>query len=409
MKKFTRWLVSKLIKDHRRVNDLKVRARYGNLEGWTSIVINLLLFAVKITIGLSIKSVALIADAVHTLADSVTSVVIIIGFKIAKKPSDKEHPFGHGRTESVATLIVSVLLFIAGFELLEESIRSILKPQESTASLNVILIIAGTIVIKELMARFSYQLGDMIDSQALKADALHHRTDVFATGLVVVALIASHFGFRRVDGIMGALVSLIIFYSAYAIAREAVNPLLGEAPLDETIMEIDRLAKTFDGVLGVHDIIYHKYGQTIIVSLHIEVADKGSAFDLHELSETVEEAIGEKIGGMVIAHIDPINMDHPQYRAIEREIKKIISKDQRIGSFHDLRIIGSALDKCSAVFDIVLEKDVDEQDRYDIVRSIRERVAEKFPGMKTAIRVDPSFAYSVKDQKALSGKGGQKT
>ena len=407
MKKFTRWLVLKSIKDHQNVNDLKVRARYGNLEGWTSIVINLLLFAVKITIGLSIKSVALIADAIHTLADSVTSVVIIIGFKIAKKPSDKEHPFGHGRTESVVTLIVSVLLFIAGFELLKESIQSIVRPQESTASLNVILIIAGTIIIKELMARFSYQLGDIIDSQALKADALHHRTDVFATGLVVVALIASHFGFRSVDGIMGALVSLIIFYSAYVIAREAVNPLLGEAPSDETIIEIDRLAKTFDGVLGVHDIIYHKYGQTIIVSLHIEVSDKGSAFDLHELSETVEEAIGQKIGGIVIAHIDPINMDHPQYYAIEREIKKIISRDQRVDSFHDLRIIGGALDKCSAVFDIVLEKDTDEQGLYDIVRSVRERVAEKFAGMKTAIRVDPSFVYSVKDQKALSEKGGQ--
>lgn len=407
MKKFTRWLVLKSIKDHQNVNDLKVRARYGNLEGWTSIVINLLLFAVKITIGLSIKSVALIADAIHTLADSVTSVVIIIGFKIAKKPSDKEHPFGHGRTESVVTLIVSVLLFIAGFELLKESIQSIVRPQESTASLNVILIIAGTIIIKELMARFSYQLGDIIDSQALKADALHHRTDVFATGLVVVALIASHFGFRSVDGIMGALVSLIIFYSAYAIAKEAVNPLLGEAPSDETIMEIDRLAKTFDGVLGVHDIIYHKYGQAIIVSLHIEVSGKGSAFELHELSETVEEAIGQKIGGLVVAHIDPINRDHPQYHAIDREIKEIISKDQRVGSFHDLRIIGCALDKCSVVFDIVLEKDADEQDRYDIVRSIREKVAEKFPGMKTAIRVDPSFVYSVKDQKALSGKGGQ--
>ena len=395
MKRFTRWLVSKSIKDHQNINDIKVRARYGNLEGWTSIVINLLLFAVKITIGLSIKSVALIADAVHTLADSVTSVVIIIGFKIAKKPSDKEHPFGHGRTESVAALIVSVLLFIAGFELLEESIRSIVKPQESTASLNVILIITGTIIIKELMARFSYQLGDIIDSQTLKADALHHRTDVFATGLVVVALIASHFGFRGVDGIMGALVSLIIFYSAYSIAKEAVNPLLGEAPSDETIMEIDSLAKTFDGVLGVHDIIYHKYGQTIIVSLHIEVSDKGSAFDLHELAETVEEAIGQKIGGVVIAHIDPINMDHPQYHAIKQEIEEIVSKDKRVSSFHDLRIIGCALDKCSVVFDIVLEKSADEQDRYDIVRSIRERVGEKFPGMKTAVRVDPKFVYSV--------------
>jgi len=394
MKRFTRWLVSKSIKDYQNVNDLKVRARYGTLEGWTSIVINILLFAVKIKIGLSIKSVALIADAIHTLADSLTSVVVIIGFKIAKRPSDKEHPFGHGRTESVATLIVSVLLFIAGFELLQKSIHSIVRPQESTASLSVILIIAGTIIIKELMARFSYQLGDIIDSQALRADALHHRTDVFATGLVVVALIASHFGFHRVDGIMGAFVSLIIFYSAYAIAKEAVSPLLGEAPSEETLMEIDRLANSFEGVLGVHDIIYHEYGQTIIVSLHIEVSEKGSAVELHELSETVEEAIGQKIGGTVVVHIDPINMDHSKYHAIERKIEEIISKDQRVSSFHDLRIIGYALDKYKVVFDIVLEKDADEQDRYDIVRSIRERVEGEFPGMKTAVKVDPKFAYT---------------
>ena len=397
MKKFTRWLVSKSIRDYQSVNDLKVRTRYGTLEGWTSIVVNILLFAVKIIIGLSIKSVALIADAIHTLADCATSVVVIIGFKIAQKPSDREHPFGHGRMESIATLIVSVLLFIAGFELMEKSIHSIAKPEESTASLSMILIIAGTIIIKELMARFSYQLGDIIDSQTLKADALHHRTDAITTGLVVVALIASHFGFHKVDGIMGAFVSLVIFYSAYDIAKEAISPLLGEAPSDETIMEIDRLADAFDGVLGVHDIIYHKYGQTIIVSLHIEVSGKETAVDLHELSEAVEEEIGQKIGGTVIAHIDPINVDHPKYHAIEREIKEIISKDQRVSSFHDLRIIGCDVDKCEAVFDIVLEKDADEQERYDTVQSIREALGASFSGMKISIKVQPKFAYSLKD------------
>lgn len=186
MRKFTRWIVVKVIKNHQNINDLKVRARYGALEGWASIVINILLFVIKLLIGLSIKSVSLIADAVHTLADSATSVVVIIGFKMAKKPADKEHPFGHGRMESVATLIVSVLLFIAGAELLEKSIHSTARPQASTAPLGVILLIVGTIIIKELMSRFSYELGKIIDSQILKADALHHRSDVIATGLVVL-------------------------------------------------------------------------------------------------------------------------------------------------------------------------------------------------------------------------------
>jgi len=395
MRKFTRWIAVKLIKNHQNINDLKVRARYGALEGWSSIVINILLFVIKITIGLSIKSVSLIADAVHTLADSATSVVVIIGFKIAKKPSDKEHPFGHGRMESVAALVVSVLLFIAGAELLEKSIHYIARPQASTASLGVILLIVGTIIIKELMSRFSYQLAEIIDSQALKADALHHRSDVIATSLVVLALIASHFGYNRIDGVMGILVSLIIWYSAYSIAKEAINPLLGEAPSKETLKQIESLARTHPGVLGVHDIVFHKYGQTGVISLHIEVSDKGSAFKLHELSEAVEEEIGRKIGGMVTAHIDPLNKEHPQYEAIAQRIKVIISEDQRVSSFHDLRIVGCDVDRCRVVFDIALEEDADEQESHDIVRSIQERFKDEFPEMKTVIKAEPKFAYNL--------------
>ena len=395
MKKFTRWISVKLIKNHQRINDLKVRAQYGVLEGWTSIILNTILFVVKILVGLSINSVSLIADAVHTLADSATSVVVIIGFKIARKPSDKEHPFGHGRMESVATLIVSVLLFVAGVELLEGSIHSIITPQTSTASFGVILLIIGTIIIKELMARFSYELGDIIDSQALKADALHHRSDVIATGLVVVALIASRFEYNRIDGIMGVFVSLIIFYSAYAIAKEAINPLLGEAPSREKIKEIEGLAKSYNGVSGVHDIIFHKYGQTSITSLHIEVSDKDSATTLHELAEAVEETISKKTGGMVIIHVDPINKEHPQYDAIAHTIKDIISEDKRIYSFHDLRIVGCKLNKCSVLFDIVLEQEADEQETYDIIQSVQEGFKSKFPEIQSVIKAEPKYAYSV--------------
>lgn len=360
-----------------------------------SIVINILLFVIKLLIGLSIKSVSLIADAVHTLADSATSVVVIIGFKMAKKPADKEHPFGHGRMESVASLIVSVLLFIAGAELLEKSIHSIAQPQTSTASLGVIFLIVGTIIIKELMSRFSYELGEIIDSQALKADALHHRSDVIATGLVVVALIALRFGYNRIDGVMGIFVSLIIWYSAYSIAKEAINPLLGEAPSKETLKEIEKIAKTHSGVLGIHDIIFHKYGQTGVISLHIEVSDKESALKLHELSEAVEEEIGRKIGGMVIAHIDPLNKEHPQYEAIAQTIKESISEDRWVSSFHDLRIVGRDVDKCKVVFDIALEEDADEQESYDIIHSVQEKFKDEFPEMKTVIKAEPKFAYNL--------------
>lgn len=392
---FTHWIVAKLIRNHRNVNDLKVRAQYGALEGWTSIVINVVLFAIKVFVGFSIKSIALIADAAHTLADSATSIVVIIGFKMARKPSDKEHPFGHGRMESVAALVVSVLLFMVGIELLEKSIIAVIHPKSSTAPLWVILLVLATIIIKELMARFSYQLAEIIDSQALKADALHHRTDAITTVLVVVALIVTRFGYNYIDGVMGALVSLIIFYSAYWIAKAAIDPLLGQAPSKETIKQIEKTAMSCEGVLGVHDIIFHKYGQTSIISLHIEVSDKDSAFRLHALSENVQNSITQKMGAMAVVHIDPINKEHPQYEQIAQSIKQIISEDKRINSFHELRIIGSIVNNCKVVFDIALEEDTDEQETCDIIRSITEKFKNSFPEMKPVIKAEPKYAYNL--------------
>lgn len=394
MKKLTHWTVARFIKNHQEINYLKVRARYGALEGWVSIVGNTLLFAIKLIAGLSIGSVSLIADAVHTLSDSATSVVVIIGFKMAKKPSDREHPFGHGRMEFVATLIVSVLLFIAGVELLEKSIHSIIHPQAVTASVGIILIIAGTILAKELMSRFSYELGEMIDSKTLKADALHHRTDAVSTVLVVVALVASRFGVNRIDGIMGVFVALIIFYSGYEIAKGAVSSLLGEAPSRETIEEIARLARKHEGVLGVHDIVVHEYGQTRLISLHIEVFDKENASRLHELSEAIEDEVGRKMNGKVVVHVDPINKDHPEYDVIEQTIRKIISEDNRVHSFHELRIVGCDVNRCNVIFEIAIEEDADEQETYDIIHYIRERFKKRFPEMKTVIKAEPKYAYT---------------
>jgi cation diffusion facilitator family transporter len=394
MKKLTHWTVAKFIKNHQEINYLKVRARYGALEGWVSIVGNTLLFAIKLIAGLSIGSVSLIADAVHTLSDSATSVVVIIGFKMAKKPSDREHPFGHGRMEFVATLIVSVLLFIAGVELLEKSIHSIIHPQAVTASVGIILIIAGTILAKELMSRFSYELGEMIDSKTLKADALHHRSDAVSTVLVVVALVASRFGVNRIDGIMGVFVALIIFYSGYEIAKGAVSSLLGEAPSRETIEEIARLARKHEGVLGVHDIVVHEYGQTRLISLHIEVFDKENASRLHELSEAIEDEVGRKMNGKVVVHVDPINKDHPEYDVIEQTIRKIISEDNRVHSFHELRIVGCDVNRCNVIFEIALEEDADEQETYDIIHYIQEKFKKRFPEMKTVIKAEPKYAYT---------------
>ncbi|MBU0718180.1 MAG: cation-efflux pump [Planctomycetes bacterium] len=395
MRKFTRWIAARFIPDHENINDLQVRARYGALEGWVSVVINNALFVLKLVIGLAINSVSVVADAVHTLTDSATSVILIIGFKLAKKPSDRDRPFGYGRMESVATLTLAVLLVVSGIELLKSSIHGMLHPSTPSASLGIIMLITATIVVKELMTRFANELGDLIDSQALKADAVHHRSDAITTGLVVVALIASQRGYAWVDGAMGLVLSLVIAYSGFAIAREAINPLLGEAPSRDTLKGIEKAAEQHNGVLGVHDIIYHKYGMTTIISLHIEISDKESVIEAHELSEAVEEDIARITGGTVIVHADPINRDHPKYESIAETIKEIVSADQRVHSFHDLRLIGRDLDKCNVVFEVALEEDVDEQEIHDIIRSIQQEFRGRFPQMKMVVKADPKYAYNL--------------
>ncbi len=395
MKKLTSWIVSKCIIEHQNINNIDVRTRYGMLEGVVSIVGNTLLFIVKIIAGISVNSIALIADAVHTLADSVTSMVIVIGFKMAGRPSDKEHPFGHGRMEAVAALVVSVLLFVAGIELIEKAVGNILHPPQVTpASFNLIMLISVTLVFKEIMARFSYALGDMIDSGAIRADALHHRTDSIATGLVIIALVFSRYGYDRIDGIMGIFVSGIIFYAAYLTAKDAINPLIGEAPSEKILKQIETIAITQPSVKGVHDIIVHKYGSTNIISLHIEVAGTESAFELHDIAQRIEDKIDFEIGGMVIVHIDPINNDHPLYDSAIQAVKEIVIKDERIKSFHGLRIFGGDSDKLWMAFDIDLFETTAEEKKKDIQYSIRTGLENQFPDVKVRIHVDPSYTYN---------------
>lgn len=375
------------------VTDPSVRAKYGVLEGWVSIIGNTLLFFVKLYAGFAVHSTALIADAFHTLSDSATSAVVIIGFKLSRKPSDKEHPFGHGRVEPVATLIISVLLFVAGLELLKTSVHAIMYPTKTWVSVPVILIISATILFKELMARFSFHIGDHIDSSTLKADAMHHRSDALSTVLVVVALVSSRYGYYMVDGIMGSLVSVAIFISAYMIMKDAVNPLLGEPPSKDMIRMIEELSKSKPGVLGVHDIICHTYGQTSITSLHIEVCYKENALTLHRIAEEIEDEIGEKTHGLVVVHIDPVNRDHPDYEHIKKNLESIVANHEKTVSFHDLRIVGDQAGTGTAIFDIVTHDDTPECENHMVISQIKDAFESFFPNMKVVIKAAPKYSY----------------
>lgn len=393
MRQFTRWLVRRVIRDHEQVHDPVVRGRYGSLEAWVSIVGNLLLFVVKLLAGLAVGSVALVADGVHTLTDTGTSLVILMGFHLAKKPADSEHPFGHGRTEAVAALIVAVLLMVTGLEVLRTATERAFEPVVSeTVGWKVLLLLAGTIVVKELMARFAQELGRMIDSQALEGDFWHHRSDVLTSVVVLLALAAGRLGWAYVDGVAGMIVALVIVYSGYRVAREAVGPLLGQAPSGALLRRIEQVAMAHEGVFGVHDVIVHGYGQLQVVSLHIEVAADEPVGKLHDLSERVEESVGNALHSHAVVHIDPVNVSHPRYAEIRAAIAAQVADLPEVSGFHDVRLVGQG-HRVNVIFDISLASP--RAQRADqIVGALRQRLRQTVADARFIIKVEPDYSYS---------------
>ncbi len=388
MKKITGIIVKKFIKNSDSVFDPSVRKAYGKLEGWVGIAGNLALSAIKFYLGIVSGSAALLADAVHTLGDSITSAVVIAGFIMAGKPCDKEHPFGHERMESIAALVISNLLFVTGFELIIHSIKKIMHPSINRAGFTIMVIIAATIFAKEIMSRFAYQLGEMIDSDALRADAMHHRTDVAATAMVLIALIGARFNLFFLDGIMGVVVSLIIFYSAYYIFKNAVDTLLGKAPSEELIEKIRKEVLKTPKIIGVHDIIIHQYGSRSVISLHAEIKENLNGEELHGISEDVEHRIQNTIpSAMTTVHMEPLNPFHPDKKDVEQLISEICSEDNRIQSFQNLRIIGERDQFFSVLFDLVLSPGVQKNKMDKQSTLFKERLLQRFPNIKIFIRI----------------------
>lgn len=372
------------------IRDQKKRVQLGALEGWISIAGNILLFIIKLMAGLAVGSAALIADAVHTLSDSASSVVVLLGFRFAGKPSDDEHPFGHGRMEYVATLIVAVLLFVAGIEMFMNSWEAISKPTASSAEWWIIILISLTVLLKELMARFSEELGRIIESDTLIADAKHHRSDALSTLLVIVALIATRLGFNGIDGYMGILVSLMIFWSGYEVAKDAVDSILGTSPSEDMLKNISDAASEVPGVLDVHDIMCHNYGNRYIISLHIEVSSELNALALHTLSEKVERNVEKSTGGTVVIHVDPVNNEHPKYSEIKEVLNSIVDSEEYLRAAYDVRVIGELEDSCTVVTELKLIECSHNVDDDELIKRVKEKFLDSYPQMEVVLKLNRS-------------------
>ncbi len=301
MEKITNWLISLFRLDTKdRVKN------YGYFEGLLSIILNLLLFFIKLILGKLFNSIALLADAFHTLSDVFTSFLVVVGFKISAKPPDEHHPFGHGRVERIFALLIAFLLIGAGLEFFLNSLKRLVAPQPVFSNFWVISILLFSILVKEFLTGISQKLGEKINSPSLQADAWHHRTDSIATALVLIGFIFYRFGFFRLDGFFGIGISGLIIYTGIKIIVETSNILVGFAPSPALVSRIKEIAQGVEGVKDAHEIQVHDYGKRRIVTIHISLKNDTHLDVAHRTGEEVAEAIKSEMGETeVIVHLDP--------------------------------------------------------------------------------------------------------
>jgi cation diffusion facilitator family transporter len=376
----------------------KSRFFYGKLGAWASISLNFILFALKGILGLMTGSLALIADAFHTLSDLATSFIVLVSFHVTAKPSDPEHPFGHGRAEFISAIIMSTLLAITAFELMKQSIDRMLNPTFFKSTWTVIAIIFITVIFKEALAIYVMNLSKKINSDTLRADAWHHHLDAFSSLLVIVAFIFSYFNIYKLDGPVGVLITLTIFYSAFIIAKRPVDNLLGTPPSEELLDKIEGTTLTFPEVRGVHDVIIHNYGEMTVLSLHIEVDDDLSFTEAHRIAEQVDKKLRKEVNAHVTVHFDPVMKRTPVYRKIEKQIQEFCQKTSDCDSFHDLRIYGKS-DKLRVVLDLVAAQNTREVSANTLIKRCENDIKENIPEVeKVIVKVEPKFSISRKSR-----------
>lgn len=301
-------VIKRFIKNYEVIDDKNVREDYAVLSGILGVICNLLLFLIKLVIGIIINSIAVISDAFNNLTDLGTSVVTIFGAKLSNMPPDDEHPYGHGRFEYIASLVVSFIIFAVGLSLLRSSIIKIISPEDVIFNWNSIIILFLSISIKLWMYSYNKYIGQLINSSINRAIAHDSLNDVLATSAVVIGTVVGSFASFPIDGILGLIISILIIYSAFTIAKDSVNLILGPAPNPEIIEAINSIVLSGKDIKGTHDLIVHDYGPgRINASIHAEVSDEANIVDIHNEIDKIENRINKELGISIVIHMDPID------------------------------------------------------------------------------------------------------
>jgi cation diffusion facilitator family transporter len=339
-------MIPKAESDKPAVSDVELadrRARTAEAEGWISAGLSLLLASVKFVMAGLSGSVSLLADALNNLADIASSMVIAIGCRIARKPRDREHPFGHGRMETVSGLVLAILLMIVGLECVKEGVWRWIRPEPIDVAPWMIPVLAGTIALKILMSALAFVLAKRTGSTVLRTDGWNHAFDVASTALVIAAIAASERHWPAVDGIAGIAIGCAIFAVGLRSAKDTVDALMGRSPDADLLGRIRQAAERETEVRGIHGIVAHDYGRMKVITLHIEVDAGLSALACHDLTERVEDAVTAETGCKAVVHSDPVDRSHPDYERVERALFDWIERSSSaVADAHDLRLYGDA-------------------------------------------------------------------
>lgn len=384
-------VLSKLfIRNHEDIRNPGTRQAYGVLCGAVGIFLNLCLFAGKFIAGFISNSIAITADAFNNLSDAGSSIITLIGFKMAGQKPDPDHPFGHGRIEYVSGLLVSVIILLMGFELLQSSFTKILHPEELTFSPVTLAILIASILIKCYMFFYSRTLGKKLDSSAMLATASDSFSDALATTVVLLATLVSHFTGLHIDGWCGILVGLFICCSGYHAAKDTISPLLGQAPDKEFVQQVNDIVMSHDTVLGIHDLIVHNYGPgRTLISLHAEVPSDGDILALHDMIDTIEHELRDALSCHAVIHMDPVCVGDEETARLKELTKGYLKEIDDALTMHDFRIVTGPT-HTNLIFDVVVPYDFRLTDT-ELISAINERIRRDNPNYFAVIEVDKAM------------------
>lgn len=392
---FNRRLASRFIRELDNTDNKSVRIRYGMVAGLFGIYATMALFVLKMTLGLMSGSVSVIANAFHLLSHLANSVILVVSFRITARPATVKNPFGHGRMEHIAPLAMSIFLLVSGIQIGEKSLHQSIQPHELHYWPALPWILFCTIIVKQWLAQFVRYLGNRVNSHAILANAAHQSIEAVMSLTVAGGLFAGHyFHYPEIDGYIGVFVSAWLLYQGYTHGRNAIVPLLGQAPSKKIIQKIRETARSIDGIEDVHEVIVHDYGYMSLISFHAEIPARLGPAEMHEIAELSERKLRETFGGDAVCHMDPVMERTPEIEAVEEKFKAILKAFPKIIDYHDFRIIAASLEKIIIVADIDLREEVAENEYEQISKNLEMRVLDEMKNVAyCSFYITPKFAY----------------